>query len=68
MNGKPIRTISENERYRRGFLPWDETKEAKKNIRVSAWTQFYHKPYQTDWKEAHQKAVARRWRYIDEER
>lgn len=33
MNGKPVRTVSLHERYKRGFLPRDETKEAKKNVR-----------------------------------
>ena len=58
-----MRTISAGERIRKGiaFIPWDETKEAKKNVDVNAWTHFYHKPYETDWGEARKKAVIRKW-------
>lgn len=66
MKGKPVSSISENERVRKGFVPWDSTKEFKKATSVSAWTQFYHKPYQTDWQQAHNKAVERKLYYINQ--
>ena len=53
------RTESLNEKYKKGFIPWDETSEAKKNTRVGYWKQFYHKPYECDWWEATQKATER---------
>ena len=69
-NGKKVKTISEREKYRMGinsrtWIPWDESKEALKNMTISSWTQFYHKPYQTDWQQAHDKAVNRKWKYIE---
>ena len=66
--GKRVRTMSEHERLKnriknRAWIPWDESKEALKNTTISSWTQFYHKPYQADWQQAHNKAVDRKWRY-----
>lgn len=61
------KTESMQEKYRKGFIPWDETSEAKKNTRVSYWKQWYHKPYQCDWFEATQKATERVWKVGDEE-
>lgn len=58
-----LRTISQHTRLQKGYIPWDETKEAKKNVNISAWTQFYHKPYQDDWKDARQQATERKWSY-----
>lgn len=68
--GKRVRTMSEHERIKNGihsrtWIPWDESKEALKNTTISSWTQFYHKPYQTDWQQAHDKAVNRKWKYED---
>lgn len=34
-----------------------------KHATLSSWKQFYHKPYQTDWGEATEKAVERRLKY-----
>lgn len=66
--GKKVRTVSVHERIKRGiqsrtWIPWDESKEALKNTTVHSWTHFYHKPYQFDWLEAHNKAIERKWRY-----
>ena len=58
-----LRTVSSVERYKKGYIPQDETKEWQQGVSTSAWTQFYHKPYQCDWKEARQKAIERKWRY-----
>lgn len=55
-------TISMTERYRRGYIPWDESKEAKKNTRITYWKHVYHKPYQCDWYQATQKATLKMWR------
>ena len=60
------RTESIKEKYKKGFIPWDETSEAKRNTRVSYWKQFYHKPYECDWREATQKATERVWRTGEE--
>lgn len=69
-NGKKVKTISEREKYRMGinsrtWIPWDESKEALKNTTIHSWTHFYHKPYQTDWHQAHNNAVERKWKYIE---
>lgn len=32
---------------------------------VASWTQFYHKPYATDWRDAHRKAIDKKWRCYD---
>ena len=61
MRGSTVHTMTETQRYRKGFIPWDSTKEYQKNTSVSAWTQFYHKPYQTDWQQAHNRAVERKY-------
>lgn len=58
-------TVSMTERFRKGFIPWDETSEAKKNTRISYWKQFYHKPYECDWHEATQKATLKVWKQGD---
>ena len=59
-------TVSMTERFRKGFIPWEDTKDHKKNTRVGYWKQWYHKPYQTDWREATQKATERVWKIGDE--
>lgn len=59
-------TVSMKERFRKGYIPWDETKAAKKNARAIHWTQFYHKPYQCDWREARRKAIERIIKYEGE--
>lgn len=33
---------------------------------ISSWTQFFHKPYATDWGEARVKAIEHEARYKDE--
>ena len=58
-------TVSMTERFRKGFIPWDDTREQKKNTRISYWKQFYHKPYQCDWREATMKATEHVWRIGD---
>lgn len=58
-------TVSMKERFRKGFIPWDEVKEYQKNTRVDYWKQWYHKPYQCDWYEATQKATLRVWKQGD---
>lgn len=62
------KTVSLHERYKMGFIPWEDTRDVKKNVSVSAWTHFYHKPYQTDWQQAHTEAVKHKWDYINEGR
>lgn len=45
-----------------GFTMSSWKKIEEKQLSISAWTQFYHKPYECDWKEARQKAIDRKWR------
>ena len=40
-------------------------KENIKNMSVSSWTFFYHKPYECDWKEAKHKAAGKKWKGIE---
>ena len=40
---------------------WDVWKNEQKKISLSAWTQFYHKPYECDWLRAHNMALAKKW-------
>lgn len=61
------KTVSLNERYKQGFIPWDGTKNEAKLLNLSSWTQYYHKPYTGDWRESHNKALNRLWRYRDDE-
>lgn len=66
-----IRTVSEHERITKGIKTHayvtKAEKDAQKSTSVWAWTQFYHKPYQCDWNEAHQKAVERKLRYKNDD-
>lgn len=71
IRGKQVRTVSEHERLKKGihkrtFIYADETKEGRQAVSVWSWTQFYHKPYENDWQQAHQKAVERKLRYKNE--
>jgi hypothetical protein len=61
-----MKSISEHERYKKGFIPWDENKNTLKLSRVDSWSHFYHKPYEEDWREAYNKALERVWKYQDE--
>ena len=43
-----------------GYISSTLSKETLKSSSVSAWTQFYHKPYAFDWSEARIKARSRK--------
>lgn len=58
MNGKN-ETTKEKKPY------YDEMKAVAKQIGLSAWVQWYHKPYECDWKEAYNKALDRRWKVLE---
>ena len=38
------------------------TKDEEKSFSTTSWTFFYHKPYQTDWKEAKYQARGKKWK------
>ena len=44
-----------------GFTMTSWKKAEAKQASISAWTHFYHKPYQCDWAEARRKAIERKW-------
>ena len=52
-------------REQKTFIRWDETKAEAKKITLSAWIQWYHKPYESDWREAYVKAQDRRWMLLE---
>ena len=45
------------------LLHWEgNLKKVAKDIPVSTWTFWYHKPYRCDWRAAKIKAIDRMWR------
>ena len=57
MNGKNEETKKES--Y------YDPMKSEAKNISLSAWVQWYHKPYECDWQDAYNSALGRRWKVLE---
>ena len=60
----PVEQIMRNHRPPRTMDEKQNRSEALKQG-VASWTQFYHKPYQTDWRDAHRKAIDKKWRCYD---
>lgn len=60
-----LKPVSEHERFKKGFISWNDLKSEQMRFSVASWTHFYHSPYKLDWKDVRKRAVTRKWEIME---